>query len=313
MRRLFIAVAAVLVLVLMPTLTRAQSPAHPAFQVMVEGAGPPMILIPGLAASGETWDGVVRRYRDRYTMHVLTLAGFAGVPPIGEPLLSAVERDLISYIASAGLQRPVIVGHSLGATIALRLAVGYPNMVGSIVAVDGLPFFAGPLLSVRSVADAKPGIAAMRSYLGRLTRQQWDDFIRSGASTDDMASSPQDQATLRRWALESDRSTVINARAELYETDLREDLRNISTPVLALGTWVGVHETLEKSNVHVPREEFVATFREQFAQVKHLRFVMSDRSRHFIMFDDPEWFFSQLDGFLANPQRATAQRGFDRP
>src|ERR1043165_8333378 len=53
------------------------------FKVTVTGHGRPMILISGLVSDGAVWDGLVARYRDRYEMHVMTLAGFAGVPPVG--------------------------------------------------------------------------------------------------------------------------------------------------------------------------------------------------------------------------------------
>lgn len=50
------------------------------FDVAVKGKGPAMILIPGLASSGEVWDTTVEHFKDRYECHVLTLGGFAGAP-----------------------------------------------------------------------------------------------------------------------------------------------------------------------------------------------------------------------------------------
>ena len=50
------------------------------FAVKVTGTGQPMILIPGLACSGEVWDSTVAHFKDRCECHVLTLAGFAGQP-----------------------------------------------------------------------------------------------------------------------------------------------------------------------------------------------------------------------------------------
>jgi N-formylmaleamate deformylase len=47
------------------------------FRVQVSGYGQPMILIPGLASSGEIWNSTVDRYARTYECHVLTLAGFA--------------------------------------------------------------------------------------------------------------------------------------------------------------------------------------------------------------------------------------------
>jgi hypothetical protein len=61
----------------------AQSP----FQVKVTGHGRPMIRIPGYSCPGEVWDQIVAHYQDRYQTHVLTLAGFAGVPRVPGPFL----------------------------------------------------------------------------------------------------------------------------------------------------------------------------------------------------------------------------------
>ena len=69
----------------------AQTP-PPSFHVDIIGKGKPMILIPGFASSGKTWDSTVARYKDRYQCHVLTLAGFAGEPRIEAPFLETVAQ-----------------------------------------------------------------------------------------------------------------------------------------------------------------------------------------------------------------------------
>src|SRR5579863_2138533 len=86
----------------------------PSFHVDIIGKGKPMILIPGFASSGKTWDSTVARYKDRYECHVLTLAGFAGEPRIEAPFLETVRKDLAVYIRKNKMDKPVIVGHSLG-------------------------------------------------------------------------------------------------------------------------------------------------------------------------------------------------------
>src|SRR5215472_6127113 len=72
----------------------AQSP----FQVKVTGHGRPMILIPGYSCPGEVWDEIVAHYQDRYQMHVLTLAGFAGVPRVPGPFLENAREAIAAYI-----------------------------------------------------------------------------------------------------------------------------------------------------------------------------------------------------------------------
>lgn len=99
------------------------------FHVDVVGKGRPMILIPGLSSSPDTWATTVARYRDRYECHLLTLSGFVGQPPIAEPLMPAVRRNLAEYIHEKHLDHPVIVGHSLGGTLAMEIAIDHPELV----------------------------------------------------------------------------------------------------------------------------------------------------------------------------------------
>jgi len=280
-----------------------------AFRVEVVGRGNPMILIPGLSSSGDTWEATVARYKDRFTCHVLTLAGFAGVPAIEAPLMSTVREDLAAYIRDQRLSRPVIVGHSLGGTLALDFAARYPDVAGPLVIVDALPFLAGAQFQVKSLDEAKANIAAMRAYLANLTRAQYDAYVRSGAATKFMVTSPADLAKLTEWGLASDPRAVADAMAELYGLDLRAAVANITAPALVLGSWSGLHDQLKSYGVDLSRAAVVQTFDQQFAGLPRLHFALAETARHFIMYDDPAWFFAQVDAFLADPAAIVRERG----
>lgn len=60
----------------------AQCQASNSFNVEITGKGKPMILIPGLTCSCAVWNEVVQRYSKKYECHTLSLAGFAGAPPV---------------------------------------------------------------------------------------------------------------------------------------------------------------------------------------------------------------------------------------
>jgi N-formylmaleamate deformylase len=282
------------------------------FRVQVTGHGRPMILIPGLSSSGDTWKTTVARYQDRFSCHVLTLAGFAGVPPIKEPLMAAVRAELPAYIRSRHLDKPIIVGHSLGGTLALAIAADNPDLVGPIVIVDSLPFLAGAQMQAATLEDANPSIAAMRSYFSSMTPKQYEDAARSGVATAFMVTSPADHETINQWSLATDQRTMAEAMADLMGIDLREDLARIRVPTLVLGTWSGLHEQLKKYGTELSREDVVQTFARQYQKLASLHFALAETARHFIMFDDPQWFFQQLDAFLTNPQEAVRTRGLDR-
>ena len=275
----------------------------------VTGRGRPMILIPGLASSGETWSSTVAHLGDRYTCHVITLAGFAGVPPVPGPLLARVRDDLARYIEREQLGQPVIVGHSLGGTLALDLAARYPGRVGPVVIVDSLPFLAGAWFRVDRIEDAQPMLEGLRAYQAAQTSAQYQAETRRAAVTRTMVTSPDDLRRIVGWGLASDRATVGRAMLELLSMDLRADLSRIESPALVLGTWVGWPPPAGASATQT-RDTFVRTFQMQFGGLRRMKFVMSD-ARHFIMYDDPRWFFTQLDRFLADPTLAVSDRGFE--
>ena len=108
------------------------------FAVETSGTGHPVIFLPGFACGGRSWDSTVEHLGDTAQSHVVTLAGIAGVPPVAEPSLARIHDELVRYIVDNELERPVIVGHSLGGTQALWLAESIPGL-GGVVDVEGGP------------------------------------------------------------------------------------------------------------------------------------------------------------------------------
>ena len=100
--------------------------------------------------------------------------------------------------------------------------------------------------------------------------------------------------------------------ADLMRIDVREDLSRITAPTLVLGTWAGLHEQLKKYGIALARADVVQTFQEQFAKLPKLHFAIAETARHFIMFDDPQWFFAELDSFLGDPEAVVRARGFEK-
>ena len=122
---------------------------NPSFSFHKEGSGKPMIFIPGLDCSGEVWKDAVRHFSKHFTCYTLTLPGFAGQPPIhSDSFLENVTNQLAAFIRKERLDRPVIIGHSLGGWLALAFAIHYPELTGDLVIVSSAPFL--PALSMGS-------------------------------------------------------------------------------------------------------------------------------------------------------------------
>jgi pimeloyl-ACP methyl ester carboxylesterase len=269
----------------------AAATAQQAFEVKITGHGQPMILIPGLASSGETWDSTVARYKDHYECHVLTLAGFAGVPRIAHddkaPMLDKVRDDLAAYIKEKKLLKPVIVGHSLGGFLTLDLASKYPDLPGKLIIVDAYPSLAAMFQPEITPAMAKSQSALTRQYM--TSQPAGQDGARTAIRA--MVTGDADFERIMTWSKASDYSAVVDAMVELYAGDLREDIAAIHSPTLVLATWIGYRDYTD----HVKTD---ATLHREYAKLQGVELRLSDTSRHFIMYDEPQWFFSQIDGFL---------------
>jgi len=257
------------------------------FGVRVTGHGPPMILIPGLASSGDVWNTTVAHEQDRFTCHVIELPGFAGRPRIAAPMLATVRDALAGYIRAHHLDHPVIVGHSLGGFVALDLARAHPDAVGKLVIVDSLPFLPGAFDPTATVESIRPLAATLRTRALSTSEAAFEQQERGILAT--MITDPAQQEVAFGWMMRSDRSAVADAMAELMTTDLRPQLGAIAAPTLVVETWTGWS---------ADRAQVEHNYAQQYAALRGARMVVADTAKHFVMFDDPAFLFAQMDAFL---------------
>jgi pimeloyl-ACP methyl ester carboxylesterase len=82
------------------------------FTVTVQGQGPDVILIPGLATPGAVWDATVTQLAPTHRVHVIRIGGFggaaAGVNAEEGDILPALVSEVAQYAGT--LQRPAIIG-----------------------------------------------------------------------------------------------------------------------------------------------------------------------------------------------------------
>jgi N-formylmaleamate deformylase len=264
--------------------------AHPLFTVKVVGKGQPMLLIPGLTCPGAVWDEAVAHYQQQYQCHIISLAGFGGQPAgaFTGSLLQPVRDQLLAYVKAQKLNKPVVVGHSLGGFLALWLSTTQPEALGPLVIVDSLPFLAAIQNPALTAEAAKPMAEANR-------KQMQSGGMPAAARRQMLAAMITDtarQSQAGRWGQASDPATVAQAMYDLNTTDLRADLARIKQPVLVLGAWAAYKP------YGATKESTRAIFEGQYARLPQHRIEMSEAGRHFLMWDDTAWFFAQADSFL---------------
>jgi pimeloyl-ACP methyl ester carboxylesterase len=261
------------------------------FAVKVVGSGRPMILIPGLMCSGDVWDGTVNHFKGKYECHVLTLAGFAGQPPVDGPFLDNVRKGIADYIRERKLQKPVIVGHSLGGFLCYALGSAEPDLPGVLVAVDGLPCLPAAFNANLDAETRKKQAEQIRERMEKAPRQQ--HVAQSKMMVKSWINDTQLRETVDKWCADSDQATVARAVGELFGADLRGDCEHIKAPLLLLGAY-----SKEMDARGLKREVVTKSYQDQVAKAPHHKVAIAEDARHFIMFDAPEWMYAQIEAFL---------------
>ena len=102
------------------------------------GEGRPVVLLHGLASTCRIWDFVAPILARDFSVIAIDQRGHgdSGKPEQGFDFAS-VGSDVAALLEGRGIQRPVLVGHSWGADVALELAVAHPALLQGIVFVDG--------------------------------------------------------------------------------------------------------------------------------------------------------------------------------
>lgn len=103
--------------------------------------GRPIVLIHGFGGSTSTWTKTVESLASRYRVYAFDLKGFGlTAKPRNSPYsMDAYTDHLLGFLDAQKLDRPVLVGHSLGGALAARFALQYPGRVEGLVLVSPIP------------------------------------------------------------------------------------------------------------------------------------------------------------------------------
>jgi pimeloyl-ACP methyl ester carboxylesterase len=134
-------------------------------RVLSFGAGPRHALaVHGITASAMCWPAVARALPANWVLHAVDLRGRGHSTDLPSPYgLDAHIADLRDVVVALGLNRPVLVGHSLGAYVALLTAHAHPELFERLLLIDGgLPMSVPDDADVDEVLTATLGPAIAR-------------------------------------------------------------------------------------------------------------------------------------------------------
>ena len=100
----------------------------------LSGEGPAVVLIHGIAEDRRTWDPLIGDLAGTHQVLAVDLRGHGASPMADAYDLGSMAADIEALVDRLGLQAPLVVGHSLGGTVATAYAASYPTR--AVINVD---------------------------------------------------------------------------------------------------------------------------------------------------------------------------------
>lgn len=300
LRKFFRWMIPALLLATVGTPAMAQAPASTIGTLTVVrhgGQGQAVILIPGLQGGPWVWQQTIDHLSQHHVVYAVTLAGFDGTPApaAGGNLFDRADASLLQLIEQEKIDKPVLVGHSLGGTLALRLASEHPALVAGVVAVDGLPILPG---MERVSAEQRQAMATrMQQQMAAATPEQFKAQSLAYMQKIGLV----DQQLAAKYAPMNARSDI-KASAQYMAEDLafdgRPGLKHANVPILEISPYYA--PDFSTPPMVMSDEQKATYYQSLLANAPDAHVVSISPSRHYVMLDQPQKFQQVLDGFLAH-------------
>jgi pimeloyl-ACP methyl ester carboxylesterase len=103
------------------------------------GQGQPLIILHGLLGSSDNWFTLAKKFSENFSVYLVDQRNHGQSPHSDEFDYKPMTEDLEEFIRDHQLERPHIIGHSMGGKTAMNFAIKHPDQVGKLIVVDIVP------------------------------------------------------------------------------------------------------------------------------------------------------------------------------
>jgi pimeloyl-ACP methyl ester carboxylesterase len=258
----------------------------------VFGRGRPVLFLHGWLGSWRYWFPTMERVSEHFRTYSFDFLGFGDSRrQTGAESIQAYSNQVIRFLDELGIDRVILVGHSMGGMVALKTAINHPKRIARVATV-GAPIVGSSLSWLLKLtdqpmlADAFARIPAFRQFMFRQFLGVKDDPA-IGEILDD--------------SIKSSSTTMRRAVGSMMRTDLRPELNRLVVPTLI---------------VHGGRDNIVAPNQaDLFDQVPVSEVVVMPESHHFPFLEEADLFNDVLLRFLKqeHPTRSAPRVTLTQP
>jgi len=245
----------------------------------VYGRGKPVILLHGWLGSWGLWQETMAYLGAFYRTYALDFWGFG---ESGKKRETYAVSDFVSlvnqFMEQLGIVHAPLVGHSMGGTVSLYVAIRYPERVSKVIVV-GSPIVGSSLAPLLKLAGYRPVAFLLFNMMGPF--RAWMKYFYSRQICRDPRFPEMMDHDLSKTTVES----FLRSIASLRRTDLTPLLSQVRVPVL------GMYGATDKI-VHPLQWQLIEKDIAQ-ARIEHF-----PEAGHFPMLEEPAEFSRKLKEFL---------------
>ena len=264
----------------------------------MEGSGPVLLLLHGIAGSSRTWRDVIPRLTDRFTVLAPDLAGHGeSGKPVGDYSLGAFASGLRDLLELLCVDRATVVGQSFGGGVAMQLVYQYPELCERLVLVDsgGLGREVNWILRLVALPASEYVMPVLfpsfvRDWGDSLFRTINDRGIRLGPITEMWSAYASLAESDNRRAFARTVKSVIDPGGQTVSA---MDRLYLASALPTLIIWGERDDIIPVSHAHADHRAIPGS-----------RLVVIDGVGHFPQIEEPEQFVEALVGFIDTTEPA---------
>lgn len=249
----------------------------------VFGRGRPVIFLHGWLGSWRYWFPTMEVVAEQFRTYSFDFWGFGDSRrQDGQISIQHYSDQVIRFLDELGIEKAILVGHSMGGMVALKTAIDHPERITRVSTV-GAPIVGDSLSWLLKLTD-RPLAADIFARVPWLRRSLFKFFL--GETSDPAVNEVIDDS------VKSSSNTLRRAVSSMWRTDLRPELPRLKVPTLI---------------VHGGRDDIVHPNQaDLFDNIAATQVMLMPSSRHFPFLDEAELFNDVLLRFLKQAQQPTA-------
>ncbi len=103
------------------------------------GTGEPFLILHGLFGSSDNWLTIAKKLSEKYSIHLIDARNHGKSPHANEFGYDNMAMDVREYIQDHNLKKIILLGHSMGGKIAMKIALEYPLRIQKLIVADIAP------------------------------------------------------------------------------------------------------------------------------------------------------------------------------